>query len=195
MVRGARGGAGQSARRQADLTGIVSEAEKNDLLILVDDITGNMLKHITDVFESPALVPLQELTDASCHPNCMTQALQTHRRNQERNRQNGKKVDSTVKSSRPGTANSARQESKPTPPQLAELRKESVLFFNKWQTTLTQKLKDITIIPAPIRSSDTVSGRARTGRGGHRGRGGKTSVPVVTARTDSATVAKGKIRY
>lgn len=195
MVRGARGGAGQSPRRQVDLTGIVSVAEKNDLLALVGDITENMLKNITSVFESPALAPLQELTDGSCHPNCMTQALQTHRRNQERNRQDGKKVNSAAKASRPGTANSARPESKSTSPQLAELRKESVLFFNKWQTTLTQRLKEITILSPPVRSTDSAIGRSRGGRGGLRTRGGKTNVPLVAARVDQATFAKGMIPY
>ncbi|KAG8405373.1 hypothetical protein J3458_022033 [Metarhizium acridum] len=57
MGRG-RGSGHQPARRPADLTGIISIAEKNALVALVSTITDNMQKDVSSPFDSLPVRPV-----------------------------------------------------------------------------------------------------------------------------------------
>lgn len=58
-------------------------------------------------------------------------------------------------------------------PQLRELKKEALLFFRKWQTTVLQRVRDV-IVNDPNAPTTSFRGRGRGFRGAARGaRGGR----------------------
>ncbi|PTB79254.1 DUF726-domain-containing protein [Trichoderma longibrachiatum ATCC 18648] len=122
MARG-RGGSSHGQRRPVDLTGIISIAEKNDLLTLINAITERMARDISNVFDSP---PVNRSTSRSHsliglkHPN-VSKSFEKTREIIEK------------------------EEQEAMTPQLRELKKEAMVFFRKWQSTVLQRIRDIAV--------------------------------------------------
>ncbi|KAL7912736.1 hypothetical protein GGI35DRAFT_260975 [Trichoderma velutinum] len=171
MARG-RGGGSHSQRRAADLTGIISVAEKNDLGTLVNAITERMARDISNIFDSPPVAPIQ---GDHGHHNWLLLPL-LHRK------QNKPASHSLVGLRHANSLNTydkareiiEKEEKEAMTPQLRELKKEAMIFFRKWQTTVLQRVRDIAVNDQQCLQGST-RGRGRGLRGAPRGRGGSGS--------------------
>ncbi|PFH56677.1 hypothetical protein XA68_16168 [Ophiocordyceps unilateralis] len=164
MVRASRG-AGHSAFRRTDLTGLISVAERNDLTTLISAIMDKMHNEISCIFDSPPLTPVLVQQE---HHHWLSWAIL-----------NCATVDSDAESPQiSGDGSKAfakahkivvKEETEAMTPQLRELKKEALLFFTKWQTAVLHRTREINI-------HDTSAGNHRGGRGtrgGFRGRGAR----------------------
>ncbi len=183
MGRGGRGG-GHPQRRAVDLTGIVSVAEKNDLIVLVTAISEKMYRDINRLFDSQQIIPLGD--DDDLH-NWLALAL-TLNPNYEKLVSRPSTSGSVSAPRLPSTSyyhtsDTDSGEDCSMTPQLQELKREAIAFFRKWQAALLQRLRDIGVSdiepeqPGWRGRGRGIRGRGRTrvgrvGRGG--GRGGTT---------------------
>lgn len=199
MARGSRSSA-QTQRRPTDLTHIISVAERNDLIALASEISEKMLKDITGVFDSPS-IPLQELPNVDNHFHCMSLALQNHRRRQQ---QEYSKTKQAIGKGWPPRAQNypcdtvSLTKVQSSTPQLGELQKEAVAFFRKWQTATMQKLRDITVSPAPVNVAQiSETHRGRSVRGSARGRGGRREIttPRIAVEQETLSIATGMSNF
>ncbi|KAH6610190.1 hypothetical protein Trco_000210 [Trichoderma cornu-damae] len=168
MARG-RGGGNHGQRRPVDLTGILSTAEKNDLATLVNAITEKMAGDISSTFDStPAALTQGDHVHQHWLLLHSLQQKQTkiasHSLTGMRQVNSEKPYDKTLEVIE-------KEEKESMTPQLRELKKEALIFFRKWQTTVLQRVRDIAVndLPAP---QGNVRGRGRGFRGGPRGRAG-----------------------
>ncbi|KAG5983930.1 hypothetical protein E4U55_006713 [Claviceps digitariae] len=183
MGRGSRGNGHQTARRPVDLTGIISPAEKNDFVTLVNAITENMHRDISNMFDSPPVRPIRGETEQ--HHWLSLPLLGRRGSNKEnvsaletfRDKSHGlstttyKKTHQIIE----------KEENEAMTPQLRELKKEALAYFRKWQGNVLQRLREINVndsIPyisgSRARGRGVVRGGYRAGRGGRGGRGGGT---------------------
>lgn len=196
MGRPSRGNGHQAARRPVDLTGILSVAEKNDFITLVNAITEKMHKDMSNMFDSPPVRPVQD--EHELHHWLSLPLL--HRR--ESNKENACTIDtfrgnssnaSSTTYAKTGQINE-REESEAMTPQLRELKKEALAFFRKWQGNVLQRLKEIhvndaTSFPSVSRGRNRGARGAyradragRAGRGGRGGRGGPVALTLATGK-------------
>lgn len=169
MARG-RGGGNHSQRRPVDLTGILSVAEKNDLVTLVNAITERMARDISNIFDSPPITPIQ--SDHGHHHWLLLPLL--HHHNQHNLASHSLMGMKRVNSSKPFDKTHEiieKEEKEAMTPQLRELKKEALIFFRKWQTIVLQRVRDIAVSDLPGSQMNT-RGRGRGMRGMPRGRGG-----------------------
>lgn len=180
MGRGGRSGGQQAPRRPIDLTGTMSVAEKNDLNTLVNAITEQMLKNISNIFDSPPLSPVQ---NEQGHHHWLSLSILHCKEN--------KPPKSSSKEHVRGDGPKAyiqaheiieKEEKKAMTPQLGELKKEAVVVFRKWQAALLTRLRDIHVAETTTTQSN-IRGRGRGYRGSARGRGGRGGRNVRVALT------------
>ncbi|KAL7937445.1 hypothetical protein V8C35DRAFT_331214 [Trichoderma chlorosporum] len=168
MARG-RGSGNHSQRRPVDLTGIISVAEKNDLGTLVNAITERMARDISNIFDSPPVAPIQ---GDHGHHNWLLLPLLHHKQN----RLASHSIMGLRHMTLSNTCDKAhelieKEETEAMTPQLRELKKEAMIFFRKWQTTVLQRVRDIAVNDQQC-PQGTTRGRGRGLRGMSRGRGG-----------------------
>lgn len=171
MARG-RGGSTHGQRRPVDLTGILSIAEKNDLVTLVNAITERMARDISNIFDSPPVAPIQSDHDHH-HHHWLLLPLHHHQK-QHKSTSHSLMGIKQIGSSKPFDKTHdiiEKEEKEAMTPQLRELKKEALIFFRKWQGIVLQRVRDIAVSdqPGPQLS---IRGRGRGMRGMPRGRGG-----------------------
>lgn len=187
MGRGGRG-AHAPLRRIVDLTGVLSATEKSDLIVLVTAITEKMYREINTLFDSPQIPPLEGEGPIR---NWLTLALLQHESSEKENAippksfANQPTASPTRKSSFP--KDDAEEE---YPSQLQELKKESIVFFRKWQSTLLQRLRDMAVTTIEEDITPRSRGRnaraaPRGGRGGRVGRGGRLNGHVPNGNSST----------
>lgn len=184
------------SRRGVDLTGIISFAEKEDLVILVSRITETMIRQMGDVFDSstPTLVgpgtpnantwvtisiPMERL-GMDDKPDIKSESDETA---------GGTSVDTTDHNT--GTIISPALSMPITTqcqPQLSELKKELFAVFKKWQGVVLQRVRDIRVMETTLQDhyedQNFFGGRGRGYRGGRAGgRGGRGRGGVVPRTT------------
>jgi hypothetical protein len=159
-----------------DLTGIVSVAEKNDLIILVTAISEKMYRDINRLFDSQQVAPLDDNGD-EMH-NWLALALTLTQKPEK-------------SFSRPSTSGSGKPARSPTTayyqssdmdsgddqsmtPQLQELKREAIAFFRKWQAALLQRLRDIGVSDIEPEQASW-RGRGRVTRSRSRARIGRAA--------------------
>ena len=186
MARGSRGGHSHQTRRPVDLTGCISQAEKNDLTTLVNAITEKMHNDISIIFDSPPVSPV--LAEKGHHHWLWLPLL--HR---DENKEN---IPTSSRMFQRGTGNPVpykkahsiikKEEKEAMTPQLGELKKEALAFFRKWQTAVLQRIRDINVSdPQAAQGNSRGRGRGliRGGTRGRGGRGGKTGRGGLTLAT------------
>lgn len=169
MARGGRG-VHHQAHRKPDLTGIISAAEKTDLLTLVTAITGKLDGEISSIFDATTVT---SLPFENGHHHWLSRSLfQPH------NKENvppSSKLAPLAWGDGPGSYSGThqpvnKQEKETLPPQLRELKKEALGYYRKWQTVILQRLRDMQVRESNI-PPNSVRGRGRGVRGAIRGRG------------------------
>ena len=173
MGRGGRGGSHQSFRRPADLTGVMSVAERNDLTTLVTAITEKIHNNISNIFDSPAVTPILGEQE---HHNWLSLALFHRHEDSKENKPpsppaqpKAAVVGDGSKTYKKAHQIVEKEETEAMTPQLRELKKEALLFFRKWQNGIIQRVREININDtAPPQGNP----RGRGGRGS-RGRGAR----------------------
>lgn len=194
MGKASRGNGHQTARRPVDLTGIISPAEKNDFITLVNAITENMHRDLSNMFDSPPVRPIRG--EIEQHHWLSLPLLRRRGSNKEnvlaldafRNNSHGlstttyKKAHQIIE----------KEENEAMTPQLRELKKEALAYLRKWQSSVLQRLREINVND----SIPHVSGSRTRGRGGARGgyragRGGRGGRGGIMA----STLATGKMRF
>ncbi|KAG6000956.1 hypothetical protein E4U43_001452 [Claviceps pusilla] len=189
MGRASRGNGHQTARRPVDLTGIISPAEKNDFITLVNAITENMHRDMSNMFDSPPVRPIRG--EIEQHHWLSLPLLRRRGSNKEnvlaldafRNNSHGlstttyKKAHQIIE----------KEENEAMTPQLRELKKEALAYLRKWQSSVLQRLREINVNDSiPHVSGSRTRGRGgarggyRAGRGGREGRGGITASTLAT---------------
>lgn len=170
MGRGSRGGNQQPPRRPIDLTGTISVAEKNDLNTLVNAISEKMHRDISNIFDSPPLAPIKgehghhhwlSLSLIHCKEN-RPPTSQPHPSGRGDGSKAYKQAHQIVE----------KEENEAMTPQLGELKKETLIFFRKWQTAVLTRLRDLNVSETAAPPANP-RGRGRGFRGGGRGRGGR----------------------
>lgn len=200
MGRGSRGNGHQTPRRPVDLTGILSLAEKNDFVTLVNAITENMHRDVSNMFDSPPVRPIRGQTEQ--HHWLSLPLL--HRR--ESNKENESTLN-TFRGNGQGPSSTTyekthqiieREENEAMTPQLRELKKEALAYFKKWQGNVLQRLREINVNDSvSCVSGSRARGRGarggyragRSGRGGRGGRGGAVASTLATGEIPSALVS------
>ncbi|KAM3478973.1 hypothetical protein MY8738_005651 [Beauveria namnaoensis] len=188
MARGGRGGSAPS-RRPVDLTGIISDNEKSNLILLVTAITEKMFRDINSLFDSP-LIPFVE--GEGPDRNWLALALREQESNDKENTAPPRSfANRPIGSAAVKPSPQQHHHDDETPPQLQELRNEAVAFFRKWQVSVIQRLRDLTVDDAEREVARRGRGRgnrggpprARTGRGGRdtrlNGRGAPSTPPAT----------------
>ncbi|POR38124.1 Putative membrane protein C6F6.13c [Tolypocladium paradoxum] len=179
MGRGGRGGNHQSFRRPADLTGVMSVAERNDLTTLVTAITEKMHNDISSIFDSPAVTPVLGEQE---HHHCLSLALFRRLEDSKENKLPPPLPPSQPKAAAFGDGSKTykkahqiveKEETEAMTPQLSELKKEALLFFRKWQNGIIQRIREININDTPPPQGNPRGRGARGSRGGSRGRGAR----------------------
>jgi hypothetical protein len=185
MGRGSRGSGNQIVRRPVDLTGILSVAEKNDFIFLVNAITEDMLKNLSNMFDSP---PVRPALGEYEQRHWLSLPLLRHGDDNKENLLNDHAFSGIAKETSSTTYAKPHQivqveANKDMAPRLGELKKEALGFFKKWQLNVLQRLKEINV--NDLTSSTSVSrSRGRGSRGGYRasrgGRGGRGGPVALT---------------
>ncbi|QPH05988.1 hypothetical protein C2857_004148 [Epichloe festucae Fl1] len=191
MGRGSRGNGYQTARRPVDLTGIISLAEKNDFVTLVNAITENMHRDVSNMFDSPPVRPIR----GQAEQNHWLSLPLLHRR--ESNKENESTLN-TFRGNGQGPSSTTyenthqiieREENEAMTPQLRELKKEALAYFRKWQGNVLQRLREMDVNDSmSCVSGSRARGRGarggyragRSGRGGRGGRGGAVASTLAT---------------
>ena len=182
------------SRRGVDLTGIITFAEKEDLIILVSRITEKMIRQISDVFDAPPPMP-SDSGSSNTSTTWVTISVPIENLNLGDKSENPHEDDETTESAAAGvdvhdidpalspTLDMPSTTSDAPTPQLGELKKELFVIFKKWQSIVLQRVRDIRVaaeaLPQDCHDSQSFFvGRGRgypRGRGavrGNRGRGG-----------------------
>ncbi|KAL6871110.1 hypothetical protein J3F83DRAFT_642289 [Trichoderma novae-zelandiae] len=191
MARG-RGGGSHGQRRPVDLTGIISIAEKNDLVTLINAITERMARDISNVFDSPPVVPIQG--DHGHHHWLMIPLLH-HKQNRSTSHSHSIMGLKHLSLSKPFDKTREiieKEEKEAMTPQLRELKKEAMVFFRKWQGNVLQRIRDIAVNEQQAPQANT-RGRGRGMRGAPRGRGGGGRGGGMTR--SPLTLAAGKMDF
>lgn len=184
MARG-RGGGNHSQRRVVDLTGAISIAEKNDLETLVKAITDRMARDISNIFDSPPVAPIQG--DHGHHKWLLLPLL-----HHKQHRSTSHSLMGLIHANPSNTYDKAREiiekeEKQAMTPQLRELKKEALTFFDKWRSIVFQRLDNVVVNDQQcFQGSSRGRGRGLRGapraRGGGRGgRGGGITRPLTLA--------------
>ncbi|KFH48609.1 putative membrane protein-like protein [Hapsidospora chrysogenum ATCC 11550] len=189
MPRGGRGGHPHPPRRPVDLTGAISQAEKNDLVTVVNAITEKMHNDISKIFDSPPVSPVS--TDQGHHHWLSLPLL--HRKDATEDKENMPPSSYPLQQIGEGSASYRnahkiieKEEKEAMTPQLRELKKEALAFFRKWQAVILQRIRDISISdPQSAQGGFRGRGRGvpRAGIRGRGGRGGKTGRGGLTLAT------------
>ncbi|PMB73302.1 hypothetical protein BM221_000723 [Beauveria bassiana] len=138
MARGGRGGSAPS-RRPVDLTGIISDNEKSNLILLVTAITEKMFRDINSLFDSP-LIPFVE--GEGPDRNWLALALREQESSDKENSAPPRSfANRPIGSAAVKPSPQQHHHDDETPPQLQELRNEAVAFFRKWQASVIQRLR------------------------------------------------------
>ncbi|KAJ2906910.1 hypothetical protein MKZ38_009773 [Zalerion maritima] len=173
-----RGGGQNRNKRDADLTCLLNEDEKAELLKLVRSIIGRMHHRIARVFNS---VPEIDPTPTHFHSHgheCFWQLVSLAHilPAADRNKENEPDVlpsDTTLHNAHTAPEVKAeqalhREEAEAlTPGRLGELKKEVVVYFRKWNSNVTKRFTDITASkngitnPKIVPMSSVASVRAR----------------------------------
>ncbi|KAG6138502.1 hypothetical protein E4U12_008176 [Claviceps purpurea] len=178
MGRGSRGSGHQTARLPVDLTGIISSAEKNDLTTLVNAITENMHRDMSNMFDSPPVRTIREETEQD---HWLSLPLRRRRGSNKENLSVLEKIRESLHGSSSTTYEKAhrtieKEENEAMTPQLRELKKEALVYFRKWQGSVLQRLREI-IVNESVPYTSGSRTRRRGVRGGNRGgrsdRGGR----------------------
>ncbi|KAG6193650.1 hypothetical protein E4U27_005933 [Claviceps purpurea] len=178
MGRGSRGSGHQTARLPVDLTGIISSAEKNDLTTLVNAITENMHRDMSNMFDSPPVRTIREETEQD---HWLSLPLRRRRGSNKENLSVLEKIRESLHGSSSATYEKAhrtieKEENEAMTPQLRELKKEALVYFRKWQGSVLQRLREI-IVNESVPYTSGSRTRRRGVRGGNRGgrsdRGGR----------------------
>ncbi|KAF4979533.1 hypothetical protein FZEAL_4301 [Fusarium zealandicum] len=183
MGRGGRAGS-PAPRRPVDLTGVLSPAERNDLVTLINAITEKLHNNISIIFDSPPVSPVLGDLGELGHHHRLSLSLQNGKENINPLSQPQIKKIPQIRKPNTKIADATDQEDpEATTPQLRELKKEVLVFFRKWQAIVLQRIRDISVMDtntpqANIRGRGRGSPRGvrggRVGRGGRGGRGGLT---------------------
>lgn len=175
MARGSRGAKEQPPRRPVDLTGIISIAERNDLITLVSAITERMHANISNVFDSPPITPIE---DGHGHLHWLSLSLSQLKENKPPNSLSQLSITDSDESNpqKPTGKVVEKEEGEAMTPQLRELKREALLYFRKWQAAVLQRLRDMSVTE-PTTFNTGSRGRGRGYRGGFRGRGSRGSAP------------------
>ncbi|KAL6808989.1 hypothetical protein GGI42DRAFT_350474 [Trichoderma sp. SZMC 28013] len=185
MARG-RGGGHHSQRRAVDLTGIISSAEKNDLETLVKAITDRIARDISNIFDSPPVVPIQ---GDHGHHHWLLLPLLHHKQNRSASHSfMGLRHVNSSKTFDKAREIIEKEEKVAMTPQLRELKKEALNFFGKWQAIVMQRLQEVAVNDQQCLQGSS-RGRGRGLRGASRGRGGRGG-----GITRSPTLATGPPR-
>lgn len=169
MARG-RGGGHHSQRRAVDLTGIISSAEKNDLETLVKAITDRIARDISNIFDSPPVVPIQ---GDHGHHHWLLLPLLHHKQNRSASHSfMGLRHVNSSKTFDKAREIIEKEEKVAMTPQLRELKKEALNFFGKWQAIVMQRLQEVAVNDQQCLQGSS-RGRGRGLRGASRGRGGR----------------------
>ncbi|KAH7321131.1 hypothetical protein B0I35DRAFT_501248 [Stachybotrys elegans] len=175
MGRVGRGGGQGSSRRTVDLTGAISIAEKNDLITLVNAITERLHNNISNIFDSP---PISPIIGGNENHQWLSLPL-LHRKDRSQDKENESPLSSQTGKPSIGDGSKSfhkahgiieKEEKEAMTPQLQELKKEAVTFYQKWQTMLLNRLREVAV-QEPAAQPPT-RGRGRGCRGNARGRGG-----------------------
>ncbi|UNI20094.1 hypothetical protein JDV02_006218 [Purpureocillium takamizusanense] len=172
MGRGGRGGGHAPFRRPVDLTGIISAAERNDLITLANAITEKMHSDISRVFDSPKV----STVDDNGEKNPFQSILVVFRRHEGNTSDNlGVAEQSPAIPGGDGSKTYSKvheivekEEKQAMTPQLGELRREALMFFRKWQHVITQRIREIAV----TEPTGHMPGGGTRGRGGRGSRGG-----------------------
>lgn len=173
MARGGRGG--PPPRRPIDMTGVLSIAERNDLATLMNAITEKLHNNISVVFDSPPVTPVLGQLG---HNTWLPRSPQDGKENVDPKAPSQSKPAPTPKLFMKPTSNDGNEIDMAIAPQLQELRKEALVFFRKWQTSILQRLRDMhvneTNTPPPsFRGRGRGQPNLRAVRGARAGRGGR----------------------
>ncbi|KAG6025977.1 hypothetical protein E4U41_001385 [Claviceps citrina] len=188
MGRGSRGNGHQTARRPVDLTGIISLAEKNDFVTLVNAITESMHRDVSNMFDSPPVRPIRG--DTEQHHWLSLPLLRRRGSNKENVLARDTFRENSHASSSPTYKKThqiiEKEEHEAMTPQLRELKKEALAYFGKWQGNVLQRLREIHVNDSvPCVSGSRTRGRGvrggyRAARGGRGGRGGTVASTLAT---------------
>ncbi|KHO02010.1 DUF726 domain-containing protein [Metarhizium album ARSEF 1941] len=190
MGRGSRGSGHQPARRPTDLTGIISVAERNDFVALVNAITDSMQKDMSNPFDSP---PVRPDFDLGGHGQGQWLSLPLLRHRHE-NKENistvngfhGSILDDRSTAYHSKARQTVQKEVAENSQPLGELKKEILGSFRKWQSNVLQRFTEINVNDAAAAPSSprgrarSVRGTYRAGRGGRGGRGGSVALTLAT---------------
>ncbi|KAG5971401.1 hypothetical protein E4U56_006810 [Claviceps arundinis] len=186
MGRGSRGSGHQTARLPVDLTGIISSAEKNDLITLVNAITETMHRDMSNMFDSP---PVRTICEETEQDHWLSLPLRRRRGSNKENLSVLGKFRESLNGSPSATYEKAhrtieKEENEAMTPQLRELKKEALLYFRKWQGSVLQRLREI-IVNESVPYASGSRTRRRGVRGGNRGgrsdRGGRGGACVAAS--------------
>ncbi|RDA90733.1 hypothetical protein CP533_4052 [Ophiocordyceps camponoti-saundersi (nom. inval.)] len=172
MGRVSRGSGHPTFRRHADLTGLISLAERNDLTTLVSAITDKMHNDISCIFDSPPVTPVLAQHD---HHHWLSLALFKCAISDADTKSSPHLSGDGSKAFVEAHKIVVKEEAEAMTPQLQELKKEALLFFRKWQTAIIQRTREIHITD-PAAPQGHPRSRGGRGRGGRPaiGRGGLT---------------------
>jgi hypothetical protein len=186
----ARGRSQGPSRRGVDLAGIISPTDREDLITLVSRITEKMIRQIGDSFDSP---PPAKPSSGALDGNSAAAIPVPGEDKGSTNDQHG--ATGRIITIRDLTTGLAQQEpntstSTCSVAQLNELKKEVLVAFKKWQSTVIQRVRDIRV--AGFSPNEHSDGQVfypgnrgfRGGRGGFRGGRGRGN---MVSRTVSST--------
>lgn len=181
------------SRRGVDLTGIITFAEKEDLITLISRITEKIARQIGDAFDSPPPTPSD--SESSAANAWVTISVPIENLSLENSPRDLQETDETTQVAASGGPSHGTLSLSPSmssithnglEPQLGELKKELFVMFKKWQSTVLQRVRDIRVAadahPQDYFDDQTYflrRGRGyRGGRGGGRGNRGRGGVAI-----------------
>lgn len=150
-----------------------------------------MHNDISNIFDSPPVSPVSQ--EASQH-HWLSLPL-AYRRAKENGLPSSRtyqQAGSSSKSYNKAHNSTEHEEKESITPQLRELKKESLAFFRKWQTTILARLRDTTVADPNVAQGDA-RGHGRGGiRGAFRGRGSERAGRGGSMNRAGLTLATGK---
>ncbi|KAL2759565.1 hypothetical protein ACRALDRAFT_2050142 [Sodiomyces alcalophilus JCM 7366] len=198
-------------RARPDLTGILTPDEKNGLVALVTEVTRKMEQHLERTFEptqtplssnSPNGVPQPTLNLRSGHsmPDKENEPP-VNGRSQNRTR-TGAKSDASKAYNR-AHASPLRKDLKATSvssdnvktsltPQHAELKRELLATFKRWENSLLNRFRDISVSEAKEAATTSLRGGRGGARGAARTRRGNREALRGAARSATKPLANGR---
>ncbi|KID91533.1 DUF726 domain-containing protein [Metarhizium guizhouense ARSEF 977] len=195
MGRG-RGNGHQPARRPADLTGIISIAEKNAFISLVNTITDNMQKDVSNPFDS---LPVRPVLGDNGQGQWLSLPLLRHQDENKENILTGKtfrgNIPDTYSTTHTKPQHAIETEESARSQPLGELKKETLVFFRKWKSSVLQRFTEINVndmtaeTSGPYGRGRSDRGVYRAARGGRGGRGGSTGPHCVPTRHKDSKLA------